>query len=218
MLKSLRDSHDYSGPASVIFNGVSSVEYFRRPKQSFYLAAGRLWDRAKNLELVVAAGPQLPWPIRVVGEGFGDSGGSHVQSTGRLARAALARLMSEASVFLHPARYEPFGLAPLEAGLSGAALVLGRIDSLREIWGDAALYVATDDEDELVHTATRLANDPMLRHSLASKAERRARELSSERMADGYVELYRRTMAEAARPSVATPMSFPTALAASVRT
>ena len=111
--------------------------------------------------------------------------------------------MSEAPVFLHPARYEPFGLAPLEAALSGAALVLGRIDSLLEIWGQAALYVSTDDPSELAHTATRLADDQSLRHSLASKAELRARELSSAAMAEGYADLYRRVMAEAHHPSVA---------------
>src|SRR3954465_3139538 len=182
MLRSLRDEYGYAGSASVIFNGISSRDYFRAPKQPFYLAAGRLWDRAKNLELIVSAGGLLPWPVRVVGEGFYTPNGSRVQGTGRLTRTALAQLMSEASVFLHPARYEPFGLAPLEAALSGAALVLGRLDSLLEIWGQAALYVSADDPSELAHAATRLADDPAFRHALASKAEQRAGELSSTAM------------------------------------
>jgi len=209
MLQSLREAYGYSGPAAVIFNGAPVIEYFRRPKQPFYLAAGRMWDRAKNLELVIHAAPRLPWPVRVAGEGIVGSEASPVQAMGRLARADLARVMSEASVFLHPARYEPFGLAPLEAGLSGAALILAGLDSLREIWGETALYVATEDPDELVDAATRLANDPMLRHSLARKAELRARELSSAAMARSYGELYRVTMAQARGGSLAPTSSQP---------
>jgi glycogen synthase len=206
MLQSLREAYGYVGAASVIFNGASSLEYFPRAKQPFFLAAGRMWDRAKNLELVVRAGPRLPWPARVVGEGFAGSGECGVEATGRLARADLARLMGEASVFLHPARYEPFGLAPLEAALSGAALVLGGVDSLREIWGDAAFYVSIDDPGELVHTATRLASDPLLRHSQACKAELRARQLSSTAMARSYAELYELTIAQATNRSGVTSM------------
>ncbi|HKO46412.1 MAG TPA: glycosyltransferase [Polyangiaceae bacterium] len=204
MLKSLRRAHGYTGPASVIFNGISSAEYFRRPKHPFYLAAGRLWDRAKNIELIMSAAAELPWPVRVVGDGFLCSDGSRVQGTGRLTRADLAAIMGSASVFLHPARYEPFGLAPLEAALSGAALVLGRLDSLCEIWGDSALYVSTDDPGELAHAATRLADDAVLRHSLQARAEYRARELSSRTMADNYTQLYRRVLADATRARIPT--------------
>jgi glycosyltransferase involved in cell wall biosynthesis len=206
MLQSLRDEHGYRGPGSVIFNGVSSAACFRRSKRPFYLAAGRLWDRAKNLGLIIDASAQLPWPVHVVGDGFPASQGCPVIGTGRLEHADLARLMGEASVFLHPARYEPFGLAPLEAALCGAALVLGRLDSLREIWGETALYVSADDPHELARTATLLADDPMLRHSLSKKAEARARELSSARMADNYAKLYARVMAEAASRSTAAPL------------
>ena len=45
----------------------------------------------------------------------------------------------EAAIFARPARYEPFGLAILEAAQAGCALVLGDIPSLRELWADAAL-------------------------------------------------------------------------------
>ena len=107
--------------------------------------------------------------------------------------------MSEASVFLHPARYEPFGLAPLEAALSGAALVLGNIDSLREIWGATAIYVSPDDEAELLRAAHRLADDPVFRHALAKQSQERARAFSVELMADRYVALYRGLMLHGAR-------------------
>lgn len=36
--------------------------------------------------------------------------------------------------------YEPFGIAPLEAALCGCTVVANDIASLREVWGDDALY------------------------------------------------------------------------------
>ena len=45
-----------------------------------------------------------------------------------------------------------FGFSVLEAALSGCALVLGDIPSLREIWGDAALFVPPDDTERSAKT------------------------------------------------------------------
>ena len=55
--------------------------------------------------------------------------------------------MGRAAIYALPARYEPFGLSILEAALSGCALVIGDIPSLREIWADAALFVPSDGHD-----------------------------------------------------------------------
>ena len=66
--------------------------------------------------------------------------------SGRLTPPQMARVVSRApSIYALPARYEPFGLSVLEAALSGCALVLGDIPSLREIWDGAALFVDPDD-------------------------------------------------------------------------
>lgn len=183
--------------ATVIPNGVPLAQYFPRPKRQFFLAAGRVWDEAKNLRLVAKAAPALPWPVAVAGDGALSELGGCLQHLGRLPSKRLAQLMSEAPVFLHPARYEPFGLAPLEAALSGAALVLGAIDSLQEIWGDCALYVSPDDASELQRAATRLADDPVLRHGLAKRAQRRGRAFSLDLMTDRYTALYRALLGSA---------------------
>jgi len=194
MLESMRAFHEYGGPGTVIFNGVRARDYVSRPKQPVALAAGRFWDPAKNVELLLAAASKLPWPLLLAGanprERDLSAAPAPVRYLGELPRSALARVLSEAAIFVHPARYEPFGLAPLEAALSGAALVLGRIDSLREIWSDCASYVSPTDPEELARVVSRLADDPLLRHALAARAERRARKLSSQRMANAYFSLY----------------------------
>ena len=44
-------------------------------------------------------------------------------------------------IFVSAARYEPFGLAVLEAAQAGCALVLSDIPTFRELWDGAALFV-----------------------------------------------------------------------------
>src|SRR5581483_9869969 len=65
-------------PASVIPNGRSSAVFRPAEKQPFVFTAGRLWDRAKNIEAVAAIAPRLPWPVAIAGEqGSPGSRGSH---------------------------------------------------------------------------------------------------------------------------------------------
>ena len=69
---------------------------------------------------------------------------------GPLAADELADWYGRAAIYALPARYEPFGLSALEAALSGCALVLSDIPSLREIWEDAAFFVSPNDEAHAV--------------------------------------------------------------------
>ena len=107
--------------------------------------------------LQAVAGPLLPWPGPLAGVRRADLAtptaalrprirGSSTWANCPRTGGALARKMAEASIYALPARYEPFGLSALEAALSGCALVLGDIPSLREIWGPAAIYVPADDK------------------------------------------------------------------------
>jgi glycosyltransferase involved in cell wall biosynthesis len=109
---------------------------------------------------------------------------------GRLTEAETASYLARAAVFASPARYEPFGLGILEAALAGCALVLGDIPTLREVWGDAAFFVAPGDDAGLAAALRLVARDDELRREVAHRARRRALRYSPERMADGYVELY----------------------------
>ncbi len=203
MLRALRECHGLASGGAVIPNGVDPAAF--RPverREPFVLAAGRLWDEAKNLAALEAAAPRLPWPIYVAGDGRAPRGGAAggepaVRCLGRLGSAALRGWMQRAAVYALPAKYEPFGLSALEAALSGCALVLGDVASLREVWGDAALYVAPDDVGELVRAIGRLADDAGLRRRAAAAARARAVTFTAERMARGYLALYRGLAARA---------------------
>jgi glycosyltransferase involved in cell wall biosynthesis len=116
-------------------------------------------------------------------------GGRPATFLGRLPEDDLAHWLSRAAIFAHPARYEPFGLAVLEAALSGCALVLGDVESLRETWDGAAEFAA--DDAALADRIAALARDGARRRALADRARARALGFTPARMADGYVALYR---------------------------
>jgi glycogen synthase len=163
-------------------------------KRPFILAVGRLWDEAKNIEMLDAVAPSLSWPIYVAGEAQHPvTGRVHAHSLrplGRLSSPTLASWLSQAAIYALPARYEPFGLSVLEAGLAGCALVLGDIPSLREIWDGAARFVPPGDADRLRQTLQTLSRDRAELAWFAAAARKRALHYSPERMLVGYLGAY----------------------------
>jgi glycosyltransferase involved in cell wall biosynthesis len=150
-------------------------------KESFILAAGRLWDEAKNIAILGAAARELvDWPIRAVGplqppqDGNGTTPTSGVETLGELPRDELRALMDRAAIFAAPAVYEPFGLTVLEAAAAGCALVLADIPSFRELWGGAARFVDPRDVDGWRDALLDLSCNKTSRETLQQGARRRA--------------------------------------------
>ena len=163
-------------------------------KEPFVFAAGRLWDEAKNIALLERAAPHLNWPVRVAGHGEhteAGTGNGALQFLGRIESHQVLEQMRRASIYALPARYEPFGLSILEAALCGCALVVGDIASLREVWGDAALFVPPDDERALAQTINALAGDDAWRAEMARRAGERAQRFSLRRFGESYERAYR---------------------------
>jgi glycosyltransferase involved in cell wall biosynthesis len=164
-------------------------------KENVVLAAGRLWDAAKNLAALDRAAARLPWRVYVAGDCRHPEQGfvapRHAVALGPLAAADLAQWMGRAAIYALPARYEPFGLSVLEAAASGCALVLGDIPSLRELWEGAALFVDPDDDGALAAAIADLIAQPALGGHLGMRAMERAQRFPASRMAAAYGELYR---------------------------
>jgi glycogen synthase len=187
--------HYRCGRVLVVPNGRTPVPAPPVPKEPFFLSAGRLWDDAKNVAVLDEIAADLPWPVVIAGAAD-DLGGRrwtarHSKLLGELSPASLHRWMQRASVFVLPARYEPFGLSPLEAALAGCALVLGDIPSQREIWGDAVTYVPPSDGDALRTACTALAGDAARLASGGRRSAVRARAYTPAAMALGYAGAYR---------------------------
>jgi glycosyltransferase involved in cell wall biosynthesis len=193
--------------AAMIPNGIDLDAFAPRPKRPVVMAAGRLWDMAKNLGLLDEIAGEIGWPVEIAGETAHPESGSARFGAGRLlgmlSPAEIAAHLAEAAIFAAPARYEPFGLGILEAAASGCALLLGDIASLRENWDGAALFVAPDDRTEWRAALSELIANPERRQRLAAAARRRAGNFGREKMACHYAALYGELIGHAERREVA---------------
>ena len=91
------------------------------------------------------------------------------------------------------------------AGLSGCALVLGDIPSLREIWHGSAIFVPPDHTSGFVNALNGLIENPRRREDFGRRARARAIAFSTHKMTNEYVGAYKACLrvesdAPAARP------------------
>jgi glycogen(starch) synthase len=200
MLSCLTEEYGRIARAHVIHNGIELPPRVSAVKEPFVLAAGRVWDPAKNIAQLELAAGELEWPVFVAGDGVGPDGReapalAGLRALGFLPRAELGRWMQRAAIFALPARYEPFGLSILEAAAAGCALVLGDIPSLRELWGDAAVFVDPSDRVALSIALTGLIADGPGRARLGELARQRAERYGAAAMGGRYLDLYRSLLA-----------------------
>ena len=200
MLEQLSKHYLRPACASVIYNGRSpSLFDPNTRKDEYMLSVGRLWDCGKQVSLLTEW--ELPMKTVVVGSELHPDQAfrseeqqprsARVQFLGPQSPQALRRLFSRASIYAATSRYEPFGLAPVEAALSRCAIVANDIPSFREIWGDAACFFRHNDAHSLAATVMRLHSDRRLQRKYANSAYERARaRFSADRMVDEYLTLY----------------------------
>lgn len=156
-----------------------------------YLLYAGTFSRHKNLGLVARALHALPGAadVALVLVGRKDAGafsefealvrelglGERVVTPGYVTREELAALMSGASAFVYPSRYEGFGLAPLEAMACAAPVIASRVASLPEVVGPGGVLV-----DEPTPAAWARAIAAVL------AADRRARAAAATRQAERF--------------------------------
>jgi glycosyltransferase involved in cell wall biosynthesis len=160
------------------------------------VTAGRLWDEAKNISLLARV--QSPMPILAAGETRHGSAAMNPRLgdttvLGSLTSEELLALFRESRIYICTSRYEPFGLAALEAALCGCAVLANDIPSLREVWDSAALYF--DSGHSLTRLLHQLSKDPMLLNAAQERSSARARTFTAERMASTYYRLFEGALA-----------------------
>jgi glycogen synthase len=194
MLGALERHYGCFAWSHVVPNGRDPALFLPSVKEPRIFAMGRLWDEAKNVAMLDQVAPSLTWPVYIAGESHHPAGGQvryrAVRSLGQLEALELALQLARAAIYALPARYEPFGLSILEAGLAGCALVLGDIPSLREVWDEAAVFVPPGDAEALAVMLQTLIRDTARLAQLTALARTRALQLTPERMLIGYLAVY----------------------------
>lgn len=186
MLDALARNFELPSERMVIANGRNISVEGRRPRKLQAVTAGRLWDEAKNIAAL--QGVHFPLPLVIAGEASNDLPPiKNARFAGVLAPDALLDLFRESSVYICASRYEPFGLAPLEAALCGCAIVANDIPSLREVWEDGALYFCNPEQLEAL--LEDLCNSPEHLRTSRLRSVERARRFTAERMTKAYLQV-----------------------------
>jgi glycogen synthase len=194
-------SKHYVQPAAeqVIYNGrTPSLFDPNAVKEDSVLTVGRVWDPAKNVSLLMHS--EQDARISIVGWDR-EPGREHqhrdlhapanVTLLGAKSQAALRGLYSRAGIYVAPSRYEPFGLAPLEAALSRCALVMNDNPVFHELWADSGVFFKRDDAQDCTRQINNLRSDPELRKRHANSVYQTACEkFSASRMVEQYESAY----------------------------
>jgi glycogen synthase len=196
----LLERHYGRGADRVIHNGAPAPPLgVGRARERLVVSAGRAWDPAKGMDLLdralLAMGGDVP-SARLFGSTEGPGGerftARALRCEGSVPADVLGEWLSRAGVYVAASRYEPFGLAPLEAALRGCPLVLSDIGSFRELWDGCATFFRNGSSESLSAVLYAALAEPERMHEQARAARERAlHRYSAAGMVDQYTELYR---------------------------
>ena len=205
MLSQIEEIYGTPSNPTVIYNGRNPQQFNpHAEKEDRVVSIGRLWDEAKQVAVLAACGVRCP--ITIAGSlespeqrrsSVASGSRKSVEFRDKLASSQVRSLLAGASIYAATSRYEPFGLAPLEAALSRCALVANDIPTFRELWGPTAVYFPANDADGLRAAVETLRSDPSLRKHHSELAYQRARRLfSADAMVEEYLSVYRSLVPE----------------------
>jgi glycogen synthase len=200
----LKEIYGLNGYSWVIYNGRTPALFNPHiTKEPYLLSVGRLWDSGKQVTLLCREG--LPLDCHLAGSDRHPEASHRLEAQlkgtiprlhfkGPQTQDQLRQLYGKASIYAATSRYEPFGLAPLEAALSRCALVMNDIPSFRELWDGAGCFFRHNSAQDLFAQMELLCEQPEKRRELANRAYQRARTVfNAERMVDQYLQLYSET-------------------------
>jgi phosphatidyl-myo-inositol alpha-mannosyltransferase len=201
------------GRYELAFNGIE-VERFAKatpwPSEGPTVMFLGRHEQRKGLGVLLEAMGRLPSDVQlwVAGQGpetaelrAATAGDRRIEWLGQIDDAERAARLRAADVFCAPSLHgESFGVVLLEAMAASTAIVASDLPGYRNVArsGAEALLVPPGEPAALAAALARALTDASLADRLVAAGEARTMELSSERLAERYVELYERVLA--ARP------------------
>jgi glycosyltransferase involved in cell wall biosynthesis len=188
--------YDLSVTPTVVRNGRRALRMNdQTAPEVFAFTAGRLWDEGKNFAAIDRAASHLSCPVIAAGPLKGPNGAQveaqHAIPLGCLSDDEIGKRLSPRPIFVSAAKYEPFGLAVLEAAQAGCALVLSDIPTFRELWDGVAVFVNPDDDRAIAQAVDHFASDEDARRRMGESAKKRAAIYTVEAMCAGILSVYR---------------------------
>ncbi|SEM71416.1 Glycosyltransferase involved in cell wall bisynthesis [Mucilaginibacter gossypiicola] len=181
----------------VVYNGVSELpapSFIETNYGKYILAVGSI-DKRKNIQNLVEAFGLIKhknFKLIIVGDSnaiFNNEGNENLKTrndiifTGRVNDHELANLYTGAQLFAYPSLYEGFGIPPLEAMAYGCPTLVSDIGSLREVCGNASMYINPLDTKEISKGIDLLIDDSTLRNTLVKNGNQNLKRFSWENSA-----------------------------------
>jgi glycosyltransferase involved in cell wall biosynthesis len=184
----------------VVYNGRDpSLFDAHSAKRNQVISVGRIWDEAKQVSLLTRYVQAVPvfivgsqnHPDKTLNSSSTDEVAEGVTFCGQQSEDQIREVFARSSIYAGCSRYEPFGLALVEAAMAGCALIANDIPSFREIWGDSACFFQTNDSESLAEAIRTLSGDPTLLRQYAKRAyDHAVRNFTANQMVDRYEQLY----------------------------
>ncbi len=166
----------------------------------------------KGLDVLVEAWRRVPAPLDLVLVGDGPDRArlaklakrrgvaNRIRFTGWVSETEKHGLLAGAVAYLHPSRFEAFGLSIVEAMAEGAPVVCSRAGGIPEAVGDAGPLLPHEPK-AWAEAVTRLARDPAEARAARARSLAQARRFSWDAIADGLEAAY----AEACQAGAISP-------------
>ena len=151
--------------------------------------------RFKNIHLVIIGDGVLRQELKEYAKSEKIDGNIHFEGY----KENAIRLMGEFDVFVHPSRWEGFGLVFLEAMASDLPIVATRVGAIPEIieHGKTGILVEVDDSKALADGICKLLSNPSLARDMGNSGRRRLEEnFTLDSMVDATTELYFRLLSK----------------------
>ena len=116
---------------------------------------------------------------------------NRVELKGYLSPQELAKLFQRASAYVFPSLSEGFGIPGLNAMASSLPVVCSNSPTLKEIYGDAALYFNPHDPKDIAQKIHQIISDDKIRLDLVKKGRAQVPKYSWRQMAQETLEVYK---------------------------
>jgi glycosyltransferase involved in cell wall biosynthesis len=196
-----------AGKVRVVHHGIGQL--FNRPRcttsASTFVSVATM-ERRKNLTTLIDAfaivvGRRPEARLRLIGQPHNDTAMVHerlkrlgldsvVSVEGYLTDDDVAAAYAGATATVYPSLYEGFGMPVTESMAAGAPVIAADIAVIREVAGEAALFVDPLDADAMATAMLRLMEDHSLNAALSAAGRARAAAFTWERSAREHIGVY----------------------------
>ena len=148
----------------------------------------------RNLKLALVCSRDVFWQRlqeRIKEQGLGDQ----VALTSYIPANELSAIFRQAKAYVFPSLSEGFGIPGLNAMAAGLPVICSNIPTLKEIYGNAALYSNRHSPEDMAAKIQEVITDQQLRTDLVEKGREQVKKYSWQKMAQETLEVYQQISA-----------------------